>query len=350
MSLNRRLCWCGIATTIPVVAALLLSLFTANSDAAPTKLVEEPTNKDEKKDEKKVDEQPKAPTPIDEFDDLFKKLIEGGPNGADPAELQKEIEKILQQMQQQFPLPPNMPNQAQPNIRFQIIGPNGARFNRLNNLAQQQAGGRLGIRFEVPSPALVDQLDLPKNQGVVVKDITADSPAEKAGIKANDIILEIGGKMVPSDTQEFRNLIKDIKPDDALDIVLLRKGRKETIKGVKLPEVKEENIQPFFPIPQIIPNPQIIPFPALPIQPQFGGGGIFNGEQFSISNRNGVVTATLIRNGVSTTVKGAMNERKLEVEEIIVKDGEKEVKAASVDKLPEEYREQAENVIKRVSR
>ena len=39
---------------------------------------------------------------------------------------------------------------------------------------------------------------------------------------------------------EFKKNLQDVKPDAAVDVVVLRKGKKETIKGVKLPEAKAE--------------------------------------------------------------------------------------------------------------
>jgi len=96
--------------------------------------------------------------------------------------------------------------------------------------------GRLGARVEKPSAALVDQLDLPKDRGVVVVDVVKDSPAGKAGMKVNDVILEIADHAVPSDAAAFIKIIGTIKADDEVNAVVLRKGRKERIRGLKLSE------------------------------------------------------------------------------------------------------------------
>lgn len=96
--------------------------------------------------------------------------------------------------------------------------------------------GRLGARVEKPSAALVDQLDLPKDRGVVVVDVVKDSPAAKAGMKVNDVILEIADHAVPSDSAAFMKIIGSIKADDEVNAVVLRKGRKERIQGIKLSE------------------------------------------------------------------------------------------------------------------
>src|SRR5262249_45076727 len=107
-------------------------------------------------------------------------------------------------------------------------------------MAVRVGAGRLGVRVEKPSAAMADQLDLPKGQGMVVVDVVKESAAAKAGLKANDILLELDGKAVPSDSAEFSKQVRAIKADEDVSAVVLRKGRKETVKGIKLPEAKAE--------------------------------------------------------------------------------------------------------------
>ena len=49
---------------------------------------------------------------------------------------------------------------------------------------------RIGGFLTQPIEALVDQLDLPKDQGLVLHGISPDSAAAKAGLRNNDILLE----------------------------------------------------------------------------------------------------------------------------------------------------------------
>jgi beta-lactamase regulating signal transducer with metallopeptidase domain len=100
--------------------------------------------------------------------------------------------------------------------------------------------GRLGVRVDRPSAVLADQLDLPKGQGLVIEDVTPDSPAAKAGLKPHDILLQFNGKPVPSDPAEFADALRDIRVDATVDAKVLRKGKEEKIKGVQLPELKTE--------------------------------------------------------------------------------------------------------------
>jgi len=99
---------------------------------------------------------------------------------------------------------------------------------------------RLGAMMEVPNPTLIDQLDLPKEQGMVVNDVLESSPAAKAGLKPHDILLELDGKAVSSKIEDFSKLVNDIQANTPVDAVVMRKGRKETVKGISLPDAPKD--------------------------------------------------------------------------------------------------------------
>jgi serine protease Do len=57
--------------------------------------------------------------------------------------------------------------------------------------------GYLGVGIQALTPDLAKELGLPsESSGVVVNDIAPNSPAEKAGLKSGDVILEVNGKKV----------------------------------------------------------------------------------------------------------------------------------------------------------
>src|SRR5262249_23095374 len=72
---------------------------------------------------------------------------------------------------------------------------------------------------------------LPKGQGLLVKQVKADSPAERAGLKLHDILLLHNGKKI-SDGEQFANLIlknKLPKGDQKVPVVVLRGGKELTL-------------------------------------------------------------------------------------------------------------------------
>ena len=60
--------------------------------------------------------------------------------------------------------------------------------------------------------------------GAVVQSVTSDSPAEKAGIKRGDIIIEFGGTTISSYTA-LANVINDRSPGDTVTVKFYRNGK-----------------------------------------------------------------------------------------------------------------------------
>lgn len=92
-----------------------------------------------------------------------------------------------------------------------------------------------GMRLEKPSPELQAQLGLDEKEGLVVASVAANSPAAKAGVKATDVLLKIGKHVVPRDADGFAKLVKEQKENEPIDLVVIRKGKEEAIKGAKMP-------------------------------------------------------------------------------------------------------------------
>jgi serine protease Do len=65
----------------------------------------------------------------------------------------------------------------------------------------QPAGGKLGLRLHNVNPELARQLGLKADRGVVVMGVEPGSPAEEAGIRQGDVILEVNRKPVTSITE-----------------------------------------------------------------------------------------------------------------------------------------------------
>ena len=74
------------------------------------------------------------------------------------------------------------------------------------------------------------QLDIPKGVGVAVSYVAEDSPAEKAGLKANDIITKLDDQLIIN-AQQLQTLIESRKVGDETTITYYRKGKKQTTKA-----------------------------------------------------------------------------------------------------------------------
>lgn len=85
----------------------------------------------------------------------------------------------------------------------------------------------IGISIDPADDALRAQLDLPTNQGVIVLDVVNGSPAEKAGLKKHDVLLELGGKPIEN-PQVLTGLVQAAK-DKPNTVKLLREGKPMTL-------------------------------------------------------------------------------------------------------------------------
>ena len=345
---------CGLLSV-----AVLAGGFTLRAAAAPAP---EPNKEEPKKEEPKADAPKQAPAAefpgLPNFDDMLKNL----PANATPEQLKMmraNIERMREQMKRTMELQRQngLAGFAFPNVPF---GPGG--LPGLPGSSPQDV--RLGVVVEKPSETLTEQLELPKDQGLVIRDVMADSAASKAGLKAHDILLELDGKAVSSNPEEFRKQVEGVKADAPVDAVVLRKGKKETVKGLSLPEAKAA--APGFPganppvFPGITPNFPALPFTppnaVLPIPPAgFVPGVPGVGVGFGSAVANGVMTTTFRTNDHFTTrhqegslvitLTGKVADGKAVVNEVSVQDGGESHTYESVDKVPEKYRDKVKNLV-----
>jgi hypothetical protein len=278
--------WRTLALTGALVAAALLSA-GALSGADDPKPGPQPQPK-----KGKVEKAPPAPPGLDEqelqdllkdlppgldemlknlplqLDDLFKNL----PQGLDPQqaeEMRKQMQQAREAMRKAFQ---DMLKQGGGQFQFQFGGPFGPGQNPFQGRFSRAPASRLGVRVEPPGEALADQLGLPQGEGLVLDQVRDGSPAAKAGLKPHDILLQLGGKRVPSDPSRFRELVKDLKANTPLEAQILRKGKQETIKGLTLPPADDAapGKKPRRPrgadvirlAPQVAPAPALLTRPA----------------------------------------------------------------------------------------
>jgi hypothetical protein len=128
---------------------------------------------------------------------------------------------------------------------------------------------RLGVRVEAVPDAVIERFNLPEDNGILAAEIVPDSPAEKAGLKAGDVITEFAGKKVGVDATAFVKVVTAMKPGDKVDIVYYRKGKKQEAKGVVLADVdnRRGGLEPAIPNLQVFPVPAPVPAPLPPSIP-----------------------------------------------------------------------------------
>ena len=138
------------------------------------------------------------------------------------------------------------------NARGEVIGINSAISSRASNigfavpinqaveiLPQLKARGRvargfIGVTLTDVTPALQRALGLTVGNGAMVQDVTRQSPAERAGLRPYDVIIDVDGEPVITNEQ----LIRDIsarQPGTVAKLEVIREGRRHAL-AVKLAE------------------------------------------------------------------------------------------------------------------
>ena len=91
--------------------------------------------------------------------------------------------------------------------------------------------GVLGVNIQTLTPDIAESLGLSKTQGALVSQVVDGSAAEKAGIKAGDVITAINGKPV-KDAAALRNAIGMMRIGEKVEVTLVRDGKPRTVTAV----------------------------------------------------------------------------------------------------------------------
>jgi serine protease Do len=153
----------------------------------------------------------------------------------------------------------NMGNSGGPllNIDGKVVG--------INTAIVSQSGGSIGLGFAIPidmvktiykqlidkgsvtrgyfgimpqqlDPDLAKSFDLNINKGILVAEVTKDSPAEKGGLKQGDVIIELNDELT-EDIGKFRSQVAGLEPNSKAELVIYHDGKKKniTIEVGKMP-------------------------------------------------------------------------------------------------------------------
>ena len=104
-----------------------------------------------------------------------------------------------------------------------------------NSFAGDKDAAYLGVNLTDLDDDLRETLNF-KGDGAFVKEVVEDSPADEAGLKDGDIIIEFNGKKVAGETK-LVEMIKSHKPGDKVKFIVSRDGKEKTLK-VKLGKSK----------------------------------------------------------------------------------------------------------------
>jgi beta-lactamase regulating signal transducer with metallopeptidase domain len=262
------------------------------------------------------------------FDELTKALKK-----LQDAKTPDEIQAVQQEMMKAL-------HKIQPAFGPNMLPPGGFAFNSPFGATKS----RLGAVLAPPSKVITEQLNLPAGKGLVVNSVVPGSAADKAGIKANDILMKLDGKDVPASVHDFNKALEQIKADATVDAVVLRKGKQETIKGITLPKQADN------------------PFGGAGFGGGLGGAGGINfigpggfgkqgGVQINMFRTNDKFNCRYQEGTLIITITGSVDQNnKSQVEQIHIQDGAQVHEYKNVKDVPAQYREKVNYLIDTVNK
>jgi serine protease Do len=100
--------------------------------------------------------------------------------------------------------------------------------------------GWLGVAIQDLTRELAEYYGIPDEKGVLVTEVFPGDPAETAGIRPRDVVIEVNGKKVSS-SRELSRTIADIGVGDRAKILVLRNGKTKTFR-VKIAKREDSKI------------------------------------------------------------------------------------------------------------
>lgn len=145
-------------------------------------------------------------------------------------------------------------------INTAIIGPNdgniGIGFAIPSNMVQavieqllkygKVERGMLGVLVQNITPELKDALRLTTEHGALVSQVVPDSPAAKAGLQAQDVIIKAGDHSIRNGTQ-LRNVLGLTRPGTNMPLTFIRNGATKTVSVIVAnPKTTTSKTVPYF--------------------------------------------------------------------------------------------------------
>lgn len=113
--------------------------------------------------------------------------------------------------------------------RLRIIEPRNFTFNMPRMELFASPTPLLGIQADDLTGQLGTYFGAPDGEGVLVREVNSGSPAEKAGLKAGDVITKVDGARVRT-TSELRSELREKRDKDAVNLSVLRNRAETTVK------------------------------------------------------------------------------------------------------------------------
>jgi serine protease DegQ len=92
----------------------------------------------------------------------------------------------------------------------------------------QVVRGWVGIESQDITPELANSFDLPRESGAIIAGVVRGGPADHAGIRPGDVLLNVEGKPV-ANTNDMLNMIARLQPGVKAKMTVMRQNRESTL-------------------------------------------------------------------------------------------------------------------------
>ena len=155
------------------------------------------------------------------------------------------------------------------NLRGQLVGvntailaPNGGNVgigfaipsNMVKTIVVQLARhgeirrGKLGVQLQDLTPELAKAFNIKYSVGALISHVIDNSPAEKSGLKAGDLVVQVNKKIIKN-ANDLHNAIGLLTVDEKIQLTLVRKGRRKVVQthvtAAETLSVEGDHIHPF---------------------------------------------------------------------------------------------------------
>jgi serine protease Do len=100
--------------------------------------------------------------------------------------------------------------------------------------------GWLGVRIQTVTPEIAESLGLKDEKGALVADVTADGPADAAGVEPGDVVLRFNDRVVPS-MRDLPRMVAESPVGERATVTVWRKGE-EVQLTVELGRLEEGEV------------------------------------------------------------------------------------------------------------
>ena len=98
--------------------------------------------------------------------------------------------------------------------------------------------GWIGVYVQEVTPEISEGLGLNADKGALVADVSPDGPADKAGLKRGDVIVEFNGTTI-KEMPDLPKTVASYAPGTKTKVKVIRGGKEKTLK-IKLGELPDE--------------------------------------------------------------------------------------------------------------